>query len=108
MTLCVYYVCEYICITDMALPSTLLIGYYFGVLLRDINADLLLDDMFSEGLLSSHDCNLVATGHSIYHRNYLLLDYVRQENTESLSVFTRVILKLWPEIGSQLNTGMYT
>ena len=89
----------------MASPLTLLIGYYHGVLLRDINADLLLDDMCSECLLNVHDKSLISTGHNVHHRNWLLLEHVRHIDTKAFSAFCKLVLNLWPEIGSQLITG---
>ena len=91
----------------MASPLTLLIGYYHGVLLRDINADLLLDDMCSECLLNVHGQSLISTGHSVHHRNWLLLQHVQHMDNKTFSTFCKLLLKSWPEIGSQLFAGTY-
>ena len=91
----------------MVSTSTLLIGYYHGLLLRDINADSLLDDMCTEGLLSSRDHNLISTGHSVHQRNWLLLEHVRHMDKQMFLTFCKLVLGLWPKIGSQLITGMY-
>ena len=92
--------------TGMASPSTLLIGYYHGVLVRDINADLLADDMCSEKLLSSRDRNLIPIGHSEHHRNWLILEYIRHVDTNIFLAFCKLVSRSWPGIGLQLCTGM--
>ena len=86
----------------MASPLTLLIGYYHGLLSRDINAGLLIEEMYSKKLL-----NIVSIGHSVYQKNLLLLEYVRHMDTKSFSEFCEVIMNLWPEIGTQLVAGKY-
>ena len=90
----------------MASPQTLLIGYYHGVLLRDIKADSLVDDMCSSCLLSTCDKNIISTGYSVHHRNWMLLEYVQHMEIEAYLMFCKLLLSQWPEIGSQLITGM--
>ena len=90
----------------MASPQTLLIGYYHGVLLRDINVDSLVDDMCSSCLLSTCDKKIISGGYSVHHRNWLLLEHVRHMEIKAYLMFCKLILSLWPEIGSQLITGM--
>ena len=87
--------------------STLLIGYYHGLLLRDISADLLTDKMSSTELLSLHEETIISSGHSVCHRNWLLLEHVRHKNLRQLLVFFKLVKDKWPDIGSQLNTGTY-
>ena len=87
---------------------TLLIGYYHGLLLRDINADLLTDKMCSIELLTDDKQALISSGHTIHHRNWMLLEHVRHMDPKVLLEFCRLALEEWPEIGSQLITGMYT
>ena len=86
---------------------TLLIGYYHGLLLRDIDADLLTGLMYSNQLLTTGEQNVICTGHSVHHRNWLLLECVRHiEHVALLSMFFDLVEEGWPKIGSQFNTGM--
>ena len=98
----------YCCLLTVAMtsPLTLLIGYYHGVLLKDINANLLLDEMCSEDLLNAHEQNVISAGHSIHHRNWLILEHVRYMDTKAFLAFCKLVQKLWPLIGSQLIAGM--
>ena len=89
----------------MSIP-TLLIGYYHGLLLRDIDADHLNDNMCSTGLLTDHQQTVISSGHTVHHRNWLLLEYVRQLNLESFLKFCKLLQEDWPEIGTQLIMGM--
>ena len=83
----------------------LLIGYYHGLLLRDINADLLVDEMLSTKLLDADEQSLISSGHSLHHRNWLLLDHVRHFDSQSLLAFSELVQDIWPHIGLQLVTG---
>ena len=96
------------CIYAVALasPFTLLIGYYHSVLLRDTNADMLSLDMCTKHLFSANDQSIISTGHSVHHRNWLLLEHVRHMNAKAFSTFCELVKKLWPEIGLQLISGM--
>ena len=85
--------------------STLLIGYYHGLLLRDTNADLLIDNLYSTGLLSAYKQNVILFGHSSHHRNWLLLEYVRHMNSQGLLEFSESVKDVWAHIGLQLITG---
>ena len=88
---------------------TLLIGYYHGLLLRDINADLLIDKMCSTKLLTADEKSLISSGCSIYQRNWLLLEHVRHKDEGFLSEFCKLLIQMkLPEIGSQLNVGIVT
>ena len=89
----------------MSIP-TLLIGYYHGFLLRDIDADQLTDKMCSTGLLTDHQQTVISSGHTVHHRNWLLLEHVRHMDLESLPKFFKLLQEEWPEIGSQLIVGM--
>ena len=86
---------------------TLLIGYYHGLLLRDIDANQLTDKMCSTGLLTDYQQTVISSGHTIHHRNWLLLEYVRQLCLESLLKFCKLLQEECPEIGTQLIMGMY-
>ena len=71
--------------------STLLIGYYHGLLLRDTNADSLIGDLYSNGLLSAQELNVILSGHSFHQRNWLLLEYVRHMDSKALLVFSELV-----------------
>ena len=86
----------------------MLIGYYHGLLLRDTNADLLIDDLCYNGLLSTHEQEVILSGHSLHCRNWLLLEHVRHMDSSSLMIFSKLVKDLWPQIGIQLVTSMYT
>ena len=86
--------------------STLLIGYYHGLLLRDTSADSLISDLYSNGLVTAQELSVILFGHSFHHRNWLLLEYVRHMNSNALLVFSELVKDLWPQIGTQLTTGV--
>ena len=92
----------------MMTTSTLLIGYYHGLLLKSIDADLLTDKLYSVGLLTSQDQIIISSGHSVYQKNWLLLGCVRRMDTLALAAFCVLVEEIWPQIGSQLNAGMCT
>ena len=77
------------------------------MLLRDINADMLTDKMCSAGLLTHNEKTVVSTGHSVHHRNRLLLEHVRHMDMQALVTFCELLQNSWPQIGLQLTTGMY-
>ena len=73
--------------------------------MRDINADLLMDKMSSNGLLPAHDQELILTGQSLQHRNWLLLEHVRHMKMESLIKFCEFVQSSSPQVGLQLIKG---
>ena len=87
---------------------TLLIGYYHGLLLRDIDADLLTDKMSLTGLLTADALSIISSGHTVHHRNWLLLEHVRHFELQLLFEFCKLLKEEWLEIGLQLTEGMYT
>ena len=89
----------------MMTTSTLLIGYYQGLLMKSIDADLLTDKLCSVGLLTTHEQLTISSGHSIHSRNCLLLEHVCHMSVQSLEVFCDLVQELWPQVGSQLITG---
>ena len=93
----------YLLIGAVSTP-TLLIAYYHGLLLRDIDADQLTDKMCSTGLLTYQQI-VISSGHTVHHRNWLLLEYVRQLDLESLLKFCKLLQEECPEIGTQLIMG---
>ena len=93
--------------TDIGLlsSSTLLIGYYHGLLLRDTNAVSLIGYLYFAGLLTAEEQNIILSGHSLHHKNWLLLEYIRRMDSQSVLVFSELVKEMWPQIGSQLVTG---
>ena len=86
--------------------STQLVGYYHGLLLlRDLDADLLVDKMLSTELLNTHEQDLILSGYSVHQRNWQLLEHVRHLDTESLLKFSKLVQDIWPQIELQLVTG---
>ena len=85
--------------------AILLIGYYHGVLLRDIDADLLTDKMCFTRLLTDDEKSLISSGHTVHHRNWLLLEHVRHFELQLLLEFCKLLKEEWLEIGSHLTTG---
>ena len=85
----------------------MLIGYYHGLLLRDTNADLLIGHLYYNGLLSTHEQDVILSGHSLHCRNWLLLEHVRHMDSSPLMIFSKLVKDLWPQIGIQLVAGMY-
>ncbi|XP_065913178.1 uncharacterized protein [Dysidea avara] len=85
---------------------TLLIGYYHGLLMRDINVDQLNVKMFTSGLLTAHDQNIYLTSHSIHHKKYLLLEIVRHMDGGDILKFCQALGEVCPQISSQLNKAM--
>ena len=51
----------------MMTTATLLIGYYHGLLLSSIDADLLTNTMCSTGLLTAHEQVIISTGSCTAH-----------------------------------------
>ena len=86
--------------------ATLLIGYYHGLLLSSIDADLLIDKMCFMGLLTAHEQTVISSGHSVYQKNWLLLEHVRQMKVPAVMTFCDIIQQIWSQIGDQLITGM--
>lgn len=91
----------------MDASTTLLLGYYYDLLLRDINADLLTDKMCSARLLTDCEQAVISSGHSVHHRNLLLLEHVRYMDLPTLMTFCKLLQEIWPRIGLQLITGTY-
>lgn len=94
------------CVLGLSPVATLLIGYYHGMLLRDTNADSLIVTMYSTGLLTAQELNMILFGHSFHYRNWLLLECVRHMNSQALLAFSELVKDVWPQIGMQLVTGM--
>ena len=94
-------------LTGILTHSTLLISYYHGLLLRDTNADSLVGDLFSTGLLTVQKLNVILSSHSSHHRKWLLLEHVRHMDSQALLTFSKLVKDMWPQIGMQLITGVF-
>ena len=87
--------------------STLLIGYYHGLLLKYMDANFLIEKMRSTNLLTTSKEEMILTGHSAHQRSRLLLEHVQQMGTKDLLVFCDFVEQNIPEVGSQLIKGVY-
>ena len=85
--------------------ATLLIGHYHGLLLNSIDADLLIDKMCSVKLLTAHEQTVISSGHSVYQKNWLLLEHVRQMKLPAVMTFCDIMQQMWSQTGDQLITG---
>ena len=75
--------------------------------MRDIDAGLLTDKMCSTGLLTGDQISIISSGHTVHHRNWLLLEIVRHFELQLLLQFCKLVKEEWVEIGLQLIAGMY-
>ena len=87
------------------LSSTLLIGYYYNLLLKTLDSDCLVRNMAGE-LLTSSEKELILAGHSIYQKRNLLLGHVRHMKPNDLLRFCNLMKETTPEVSLQLLTGM--
>lgn len=93
------------CYIATVLPSTLLIGYYHGLLLKYIDSNLLINKLCSNGLLTDSEKELISTGHSVHQRNHQLLEYVQHMQAKTLMIFCKYVQEIVPKVGLQLVTG---
>ena len=91
----------------MMTTTTLLVGYYRGLLLKVIDFDLLKDKMYSLGLLTANEQVIISSGYSVYQKNWLLLNQVQQMDVQAFLTFCKLVQEIWPQIGSQLISGTY-
>ena len=92
----------------MMTTATLLIGYYHGLLLRSLDADLLTDKMYSVGLLTAHEQLVISSGHSVHQKNWLLLEHVRHMDLQALLTFCELVQEICQDVGSQLIAGLWS
>ena len=85
--------------------STLLIGYYYGLLLRDLNVEETVEIMRSNDSLASQDQALVFSGYSGHQRKIILLEIIRQKDLKYISAFCELMIDFDLEIGSVLLKG---
>ena len=69
---------------------------------------MLINKMCSTGLLTGDEKSVISSGHTVHHRNWLLLEHVRHFELQLLLEFCKLVKEEWVEIGSQLTAGMYT
>ena len=106
MSIIHYSLVLFMCVVGLLSTSMLLIGYYHGILLRDTSVDPLINDLCSTGLLTAQKLNVISSGHSLHHRNWLLLEHVRHMDSLALLEFSELVKNVWPQIGLQLITGI--
>ena len=89
-------------------PSTLAVGYYHSLLIRDFDPYLVMDKMCSNGLLAPSDQEMIlAAGHSIHQRNWLLLEHVRHMAMQAMVKFCEFVREILPQVGLQLVASTY-
>ena len=86
--------------------STLLIGYYYGLLLKDVCIEQLITKMCSSDLLTVHDKTIISTGYSGHQQKYILLEISRHLDAKNLTAFCKLVEEFNPNVGMQLNKGM--
>jgi len=74
------------------------IDHFTDFLLVSLKDDLLLLLMYSHGLLTNHDLELIDTGPTSYHRNSLILKYVQHMDITGLAIFDQVLQQSHPDI----------
>ena len=85
--------------------STLLIGYYYGLLLRDLDVEETVEIMRSNDSLALQDQALVFSGYSGHQRKIILLEIIRQKDLKYVSAFCELLIDFDLEIGSVLLKG---
>ena len=90
----------------MMTSRALLMSYYHDLLLSSVNADLLIKQICSTGLLSDQEQAIISSGHSVHQRSTMLLEYTRHMNIQGVKSFCELVQREWPQIGSQLIIGM--
>ena len=91
----------------MMTPQALLMSYYHDLLLSSLDADSLIEQMCSDGLLTVQEQAIISSGHSVHQRNVMLLEYTRHMDIQAIKSFCELVQRVWPQIGSQLIIGTY-
>ena len=81
------------------------INHFTDFLLVSLNNESLVPLMHSYGLLDDHDVELITTGPTSYHRNSLILSYVRHMDTTGLLIFSRLLQESHPHVNLPLLEG---
>ena len=80
--------------------------YHFDdFLLVNLNDELLLPSMYSHGLLTDHDLELITTGPTSYHRNSLILRCVQHMSNTELATVIEVLQENHSDIWLPLTNG---
>ena len=82
------------------------IDQFTDFLLLYMNDDLLLL-MYNRGLINKNELDVVTSGPTRYHRNGLILEYVKQMDTASLLIFNEVLMESHPDITIPLMDGKF-
>ena len=82
-----------------------MIDHFTDFLLVSLHDESLLPLMHSYGLLADHDLEVITTGPTSYHRNKLILSYVRQMDITGLFIFSKVLQESHPDINLPLVDG---
>jgi len=62
--------------------------------------------MYNRGLINKDEIDVVISGPTSYHRNGLILDYIKQMDTISLIILNEVLVESHPDITLPLMDGM--
>ena len=79
-----------------------MIDHFTDYLLVSLHDESLLPLMHSYGILADHDIQLITTAPAGYHRNKLILSYVRQMDITGLLFFSKVLQESHPHINLPL------
>ena len=82
-----------------------MIDHFTDFLLVSLNHKLLLPLMQSHGLLTDHDLELINSGPTGYHKNQLILRYVKLMDDPSLGDFSKLLQDSYPRIKIPLDDG---
>ena len=89
----------------MMTPQALLMNYYHDLLLSNLDADSLIEQM--AGLLTDQEQAIIFSGHSVHQKNVMLLEYTRHMDIQAVKSFCELVQEVLPQIGSQLIIGTY-
>ena len=82
-----------------------MIDHFSDFLLVSLNHELLLPLMQSHGLLTDHGLNLINSGPTGYHKNQLILGYVKLMDDNSLGMFSKLLQESHPYVKIPLEEG---
>jgi len=83
------------------------INHFTDFLLASLNHVFLLPLMQSHGLLTDHDLEVINSGPTGYHKNQLILGYVKLMDDISLRIFSKLLNESQPNIKIPLDDGEY-
>ena len=82
-----------------------MIDHFTDFLRISLNHKLLLPLMQSHGLLTEQDLELINSGPTGYHKNQLILGYVKLMDDPSLEIFSKLLQDSHPHIKIPLDDG---